>query len=201
MKIYRLCRVLEGYNNRRDLHKYSGPCQATNPIDRCWGCDPFWAANGKKLASCVLGFGRRTTGGKDCRFYVVTDPSDDDAVNPKPGTIRQAVIQNEPLWITFAHDMVIRLNQELIMASNKTIDGRGADVHFPAGVQITLQYIQNVVIHGIHIRGSVQANGGMIRDSVIILVFVQRVTVTGSLSLDPKIFGSITYLCLTAMMV
>ncbi|XP_022768291.1 pectate lyase-like [Durio zibethinus] len=160
-------RALEGYNNtRRELRKYHGPCLATNPIDRCWRCDPNWAGKRKKLASCVLGFGRKTTGGKAGRFYVVTDPSDNDMVNPKPGTIRHAVIQKGPLWITFAHDMVIRLNQELIMTSDKTIDGRGANVHFFRGAQITLQYIQNVIIHGIHIRGSVQATGGMIRDSV-----------------------------------
>ncbi|XP_021285533.1 probable pectate lyase P59 [Herrania umbratica] len=160
-------KALKGSNStRRNLGRYRGPCLATNPIDRCWRCDPHWAENRKKLATCVLGFGRRTTGGKDGRFYVVTDPSDNDMINPKPGTLRHAVIQKEPLWIIFAHDMVIRLNEELIMTSNKTIDGRGANVHFFRGAQITLQYIQNVIIHGIHIRLSVEANGGMIRDSV-----------------------------------
>jgi pectate lyase len=34
--------------------------------------------------------------------------------------------------------MRIRLNQELIMTSNKTIDGRGAKVHIFDGAQITL---------------------------------------------------------------
>ncbi|XVF11976.1 hypothetical protein REPUB_Repub08aG0075100 [Reevesia pubescens] len=161
-------KVLEGdmNNTRRDLHKYRGPCLATNPIDRCWRCDPNWARNRKKLATCVLGFGRKTTGGKAGRFYVVTDPSDNDMINPKPGTLRYAVIQKRPLWITFSRSMVIRLNEELIMASDKTIDGRGADVHFVGGAQITLQFIRNVIIHGIHIRGSVQGRGGMIRDSV-----------------------------------
>ncbi|XVF50173.1 hypothetical protein PTKIN_Ptkin04bG0074400 [Pterospermum kingtungense] len=160
-------KVSEGHNNtRRDLHKYSGPCVATNPIDRCWRCDPNWAKNRKKLATCVLGFGRKTTGGKAGKFYIVTDPSDNDMVNPKPGTLRHAVIQKQPLWITFAQDMVIRLNQELIMTSDKTIDGRGVHVHFVGGAQFTLQFIQNVIIHNVHIRQSVQASGGMIRDSV-----------------------------------
>ncbi|XWS48064.1 hypothetical protein CRYUN_Cryun13aG0040300 [Craigia yunnanensis] len=150
-------KVVEGHNNtRRNLGKYKGPCLATNPIDRCWRCDLKWAQNRKKLATCVLGFGRKTTGGMAGRFYLVTDPSDNDMVNPKPGTIRHAVIQKGPLWIIFARDMVIRLNQELIMTSDKTIDGRGAHVHFFGGAQITLQFIQNVIIHGIHIRESVQ---------------------------------------------
>ncbi|XVE56994.1 hypothetical protein DITRI_Ditri04bG0055800 [Diplodiscus trichospermus] len=159
--------VLEGHNDtRRDLQNYRGPCLATNPIDRCWRCDPNWALNRKKLATCVLGFGRKTTGGMAGPFYVVTDPSDDDMVNPKPGTIRHAVIQKGPLWITFAHDMVIKLSQELIMTSDKTIDGRGADVHFFGGAQITLQFVQNVIIHGVHIHESIPASGGMIRDAV-----------------------------------
>ncbi|KAL8170169.1 hypothetical protein V2J09_021973 [Rumex salicifolius] len=56
----------------------------------------------------------------------------DDPVNPKPGTLRHAVIQYEPLWIVFKRDMVISLKQELIMNSFKTIDGRGVNVHIAA---------------------------------------------------------------------
>lgn len=66
---------------------------ATNAIDRCWRCDPNWHLNRKKLASCALGFGHGTTGGMAGKFYVVTDPSDNDVVNPIPGTLRHAVIQ------------------------------------------------------------------------------------------------------------
>ncbi|KAI4303887.1 hypothetical protein MLD38_039471 [Melastoma candidum] len=141
-------------------------CMATNPIDRCWRCDPNWASNRKKLADCALGFGHQATGGKDGRFYEVTDPSDDDMVNPKPGTLRYAVIQMEPLWITFAHDMEIRLNEELIMTDNKTIDGRGALVQISNGAQITIQFIKNVIIHNVHVRNHYPGNGGLIRDSV-----------------------------------
>merc|ERR1712183_670370 len=28
-------------STRRQLRKYKGPCLATNPIDRCWRCDPI----------------------------------------------------------------------------------------------------------------------------------------------------------------
>ncbi|KAK1353028.1 hypothetical protein POM88_052866 [Heracleum sosnowskyi] len=62
---------------------------------------------------------------RDGKYYVVTDPNDDDAVNPRPGTLRYAVIQDEPLWIIFKRSMVITLKQELIMNSFKTIDARG----------------------------------------------------------------------------
>jgi pectate lyase len=160
------CRDLTGTNStRRNLRKYKGPCLATNPIDRCWRCRPNWAKNRKRLVKCVLGFGHRVTGGKDGPMYVVTDPSDDDMVNPKPGTLRHAVTQNGPLWIIFAHSMVIRLNQELIMTSDKTIDGRGANVRISFGAGLTLQFIKNVIIHNIHIHDIVSGNGGLIRDS------------------------------------
>jgi pectate lyase len=97
---------------------------------------------------------------------VVTDSSDDEMVNPKPGTLRHAVIQKEPLWIIFERSMVIRLNQELIMEGDKTIDGRGATIHIAHGAGITIQFVKNVIIHGLYIHDIVPASGGVIRDSV-----------------------------------
>ncbi|KAL7163949.1 hypothetical protein ACSBR2_039956 [Camellia fascicularis] len=159
--------ILMGTNGtRRNLRKYKGPCLATNPIDRCWRCRPDWEQNRKKLADCVLGFGHKTSGGKKGKIYVVTDPSDSDLVNPKPGTLRHAVIQEEPLWIIFARPMIIRLSQELMMSSHKTIDCRGANVHIAYGAGITMQFVKNIIIHGLHIHDIVSGNGGMIRDSV-----------------------------------
>ncbi|KAK4788311.1 hypothetical protein SAY86_019630 [Trapa natans] len=152
-------------STRRELRKYDGPCLATNPIDRCWRCDPNWVSNRKKLADCVQGFGRNTRGGQDGDYYVVLDPSDSDMVNPKPGTLRHAVTQNRPLWIIFARSMIIRLNQELIVNGNKTIDGRGANVLITGGAGITLQFVSNVIIHGLRINNIVKGSGGMIRDS------------------------------------
>ncbi|XP_059645211.1 pectate lyase-like [Cornus florida] len=158
---------LNGHNStRRHLHKYKGPCLATNPIDRCWRCRKNWDKDRQRLARCVLGFGRHTRGGKGGKIYVVTDPSDSDMVNPKPGTLRHAVIQTEPLWIIFAHNMVIRLSEELIMTSHKTIDARGANVHIANGAGIMIQYVKNVIIHGLHIHDVKQGNGGIIRDSL-----------------------------------
>lgn len=157
-----------GNNTRRELkgkkNNRSGPCEATNPIDQCWRCDPNWSKNRKRLADCVLGFGKGTTGGKAGRFYIVTDPSDNDMVNPKPGTLRYAVTLNRPLWIVFKKSMVIKLNQELIVTSDKTIDARGANVHIAYGAGITLQFVKNVIIHGLHIHDIIMGSGGMIRD-------------------------------------
>ncbi|VFQ93105.1 unnamed protein product [Cuscuta campestris] len=150
---------------RRNLKEGGSSCQATNPIDRCWRCDPNWAMNRKRLADCARGFGRGTTGGKGGRIYVVTDASDGDVEDPKPGTLRHAVIQEEPLWIVFAKSMVITLKQELMINHNKTIDGRGASVHIAYGAGLTIQFVQNVIIHNIRIHHILPKMGGMIRDS------------------------------------
>ncbi|VVB14546.1 unnamed protein product [Arabis nemorensis] len=158
-------RSLRG-KGRGKWSKLKGPCTASNPIDKCWRCRSDWARRRKRLVKCVRGFGHRTTGGKRGRIYVVTSNLDDDMVNPVPGTLRHAVIQKEPLWIIFKNDMHIRLNQELLINSHKTIDARGADVHIAHGAGITMQFVRNVIIHGLHIHHICESNGGMIRDSV-----------------------------------
>ncbi|KAM7525250.1 hypothetical protein LguiA_015152 [Lonicera macranthoides] len=98
-----------------------------NKIDSCWRAKSNWAANRRALADCAVGFGKDAIGGKYGPTYVVTNPSD-DPINPKQGTLRYGVIQTKPLWIVFSENMVIRLKNELIMNSYKTIDGRGVKV-------------------------------------------------------------------------
>lgn len=140
-------------------------CMATNPIDSCWRCRKDWAQNRQLLAKCAKGFGRRTTGGLGGRIYVVTDPSDNDMVNPRPGTLRFGAVQKGPLWIIFQRSMVITLTQELMVSSDKTIDGRGANVQIREGAGITMQFVNNVIIHGLRIKNIKARNGGLIRDS------------------------------------
>ncbi|XP_027099313.1 pectate lyase [Coffea arabica] len=157
-------KMLEGGNETRRQLK-AGGCVATNPIDRCWRCDPNWAKNRKRLAKCARGFGRQTKGGMHGKYYVVVDPSDDNVQDPEPGTLRHAVIQQEPLWIIFDTSMVIKLNQELLINSDKTIDGRGVEVHIAYGAGLSIQFVQNVIIHNIKIHHIVPKNGGLVRDS------------------------------------
>lgn len=104
-------------------------------------------------------------GGKGGQIYVVTDSSDSDPVNPRPGTLRYAVVQDEPLWIVFAADMTIKLKYELMMNSYKTLDGRGANVHITGGGCVTLQYISNVIIHNINIHHCIPTGHTNIRSS------------------------------------
>ncbi|KZV26028.1 putative pectate lyase 12, partial [Dorcoceras hygrometricum] len=156
--------------SRRQMLSYtindeSSTCFTGNPMDDCWRCDPNWQLNRQRLADCAIGFGQYALGGKGGRYYVVTDSSDDDAVNPKPGTLRYAVIQTEPLWIVFPTNMLIHLSQELIFNSYKTLDGRGANVHITGGGCITLQYINNVIIHNIHIHHCYQSGETNVRSS------------------------------------
>lgn len=163
------CRALEGANDtRRELkqkHAAGEACEATNPIDSCWRCQKDWANDRFKLAKCSKGFGRRATGGLGGPIYVVTDESDNDMQNPKPGTLRYGAVQKGPLWITFQRSMIIRLNQELLVSSDKTIDGRGANVQIRDGGGITMQFVNNVIIHGLHISNIKSKPGAMIRDS------------------------------------
>ncbi|XP_020976758.1 probable pectate lyase 8 isoform X2 [Arachis ipaensis] len=154
---------IRNHTVRRNLNFFS--CGTGNPIDDCWRCDRSWYLRRKRLATCAIGFGRNAIGGRDGHYYVVTDPSDDDAVNPKPGTLRYAVIQDRPLWIVFKRDMIITLKQELIMNSFKTIDGRGFNVHIAHGACITVQFVTNIIIHGIHIHDCIQTGNAMVRSS------------------------------------
>ncbi|KAI3981764.1 hypothetical protein MKX01_027749 [Papaver californicum] len=149
--------------SRRNLGYLS--CGTGNPIDDCWRCDQNWEKNRQRLADCAIGFGKQAIGGRDGRIYVITDSSDHDVVNPRPGTLRHAVIQDEPLWIIFARDMVIQLKEELIMNSFKTLDGRGASVHIAGGPCITIQFVTNIIIHGLHIHDCKQAGNTDVRDS------------------------------------
>jgi pectate lyase len=144
-----------------------GGCMTGNPIDDCWRCaGTDWRQDRQRLADCGIGFGRNALGGKGGPVYVVTDSSDRDPVNPVPGTLRHAAIQEGPLWIVFASDMAIRLNEELLVNSYKTIDGRGASVHIGGGgACITLQYVSNVIIHNVHVHDCVPAGNANVRSS------------------------------------
>ncbi|XP_051141730.1 probable pectate lyase 8 [Andrographis paniculata] len=155
--------AIQKSTERRNLGTVA--CGSGNPIDDCWRCDGNWTLNRKRLADCAIGFGRRAIGGRDGKFYTVTDPRDDDPVNPRPGTLRHASIQDEPLWIVFERDMVITLKQELVISSFKTIDGRGADVHIANGACVAIYRATNVIVHGVHIHDCKPTGNAMVRTS------------------------------------
>ncbi|KAK1383664.1 Pectate lyase [Heracleum sosnowskyi] len=147
------------------VSKAQQSCGTGNPIDDCWRCDPNWSNNRQRLAECGIGFGQAAAGGKGGQIYVVTDSSDHDVENPTPGTLRHAVIQTEPLWIVFSANMQIKLKEELIVNSYKTIDGRGANIYITGGGCITLHNVSNVIIHNIHVYNCVPSGNTNIRSS------------------------------------
>ncbi|KAK5834518.1 hypothetical protein PVK06_018400 [Gossypium arboreum] len=135
-------------------------CRTGNPIDDCWRCDPEWEANRRKLADCAVGFGKNAIGGRDGDVYVVTDSGNDDPLNPTPGTLRHAVIQTEPLWIIFDHDMVINLREQLLINSYKTIDGRGHDIQITSGPCITCRHGYFHIVNNVYTGWQMYAIGG-----------------------------------------
>nr|XP_043625984.1 probable pectate lyase 5 [Erigeron canadensis] len=143
----------------------SNNCLTGNPIDDCWKCDPNWFNDRQRLAGCGIGFGRLAFGGKGGQYYTVTSSSDDDPVNPIPGTLRHAALQTEPLWIVFASNMLIKLKHELLVNSYKTLDGRGVKVEITGGGCITVQNVTNVIIHNIRVYDCVPVGNADIRSS------------------------------------
>lgn len=102
-----------------------------NAIDRCWRWNPDWRRNRQQLAACSRGFAGKMNNnmGRDLTYYEVTDASD-NAVNPKPGTLRYgATLIKGKVWITFQKDMNIILEKPLLVSSFTAIDGRGANIH------------------------------------------------------------------------
>ncbi|XP_052182951.1 putative pectate lyase 2 isoform X2 [Diospyros lotus] len=152
---------------KTSLPKFSNdpPKKLMNVIDSCWRSDPNWASNRKALADCAVGFGSAAGGGKSGEIYAVTDPSD-DPVKPNPGTLRYGAIQDEPLWIIFEKDMVVELENELIINSYKTIDGRGAKVEITGAGCITIDGVSHVIVHGISIHDCKPAKAAMVRSSL-----------------------------------
>ncbi|CAN8254547.1 unnamed protein product [Cochlearia groenlandica] len=146
----------------------SSSCRTGNPIDDCWRCgggSSDWSTNRQRLADCSIGFGRGTLGGKNGRIYVVTDSSDQNPANPTQGTLRYGAIQEEPLWIVFSSNMVIKLKQELIINSYKTLDGRGSAVHVTGNGCLTIQYVEHVIVHNIHIYDCKPSGGAVVAAS------------------------------------
>ncbi|MEM2297303.1 MAG: hypothetical protein QXH10_07745 [Ignisphaera sp.] len=73
------------------------------------------------------GYARNVTGGLGGYVYFVTS-LEDDPTNPQPGTLRHALTQAQPLWIFFLVNGTITLRDRISVTSNKTIDGRGAQI-------------------------------------------------------------------------
>jgi pectate lyase len=94
-----------------------------------------------------LGYGARTTGGDPDRLYVVDTLSGGRG----PGTLRDALVSTEHLWIVFDVDGEIVLEpEEVELTSHKTIDGRGRDVIINGFLK--MEEIEDVLVTDVHLR-------------------------------------------------
>lgn len=152
-------------SNNLGINYKQQACLTGNPIFQCWKCDPNWGNDRQHLADCARGFGKSAIGGKGGQLYVVIDPSDKNLINPKPGTLRHALIQSKPLWIIFSDNMKIKLSGQLYVGSFKTIDGRGADVRITGKGCLMLEDVTNIIIHDIGISNCDPADSAYINIS------------------------------------
>jgi pectate lyase len=104
----------------------------------------------ESLLQELVGFGRFTTGGQGGNMYTVTSLADSG-----PGTLRDALTGSAtPLWIRFGVSGTIHLNSNIITQSNKTIDGRGADITIN-GYGIFLQNgASNLIVNNIKLTNA-----------------------------------------------
>ncbi|XP_018824636.2 pectate lyase-like [Juglans regia] len=147
-------------------------CTNAPSLNVLFGERSWWIFTSKKGRSIVLlNFINTVDESSSSSNSLSTAPLDmlDETDNPLTASDVPDVpesSQDGPLWIIFERNMIIRLHEELIMTSNKTIDARGANVCIVYGAGITIQFVQNVIIHNIHIHNIYAGSGGLIRDAM-----------------------------------
>jgi pectate lyase len=94
------------------------------------------------------GWGRATTGGAAGKEYRVTTLADSGL-----GSLRYALTSPGPLWIVFDVSGTISLSRDVVMASYKTIDGRGKQITIKGATEaitpIVMDNASNIIITGV----------------------------------------------------
>lgn len=105
----------------------------------------------KSLLAERQGYGRSATGGLGGRVVLVSSMADSG-----PGTLRAALEQvrhsRHSTWVRFASDMTIRLNSQLRVPSNVTIDGRDKRVKL-LDYGLGIYHSHNVIVTHLTIDG------------------------------------------------
>jgi len=90
------------------------------------------------------GFGAGVTGGQGGQLLTVTSLHDNkDPI--EPGTLRWALQQQGPAIVRFAVNGTIQLKDDIDVTSNKTLDGRGADIVITRS-GLNIEDVENVII-------------------------------------------------------
>ena len=110
-------------------------------------------ADYEDLFNELVGFGAGTTGGKDGALCVVTT-----LANSGSGSLRGCVgSSNGPTWIRFEVDGDIRLNTNIALPSNLTIDARGRSVHI-RNRGLTVNNRENIIITNLTFRDGAEGD-------------------------------------------
>jgi pectate lyase len=100
-----------------------------------------------------VGFGREALGGAGGGLCVVTS-----LANSGAGTLRECAAGPGPRWIRFAVSGTIRLESRVDVASNVTIDGRGADITITRH-GLVISGVSHVIVHNISIADGIDGDG------------------------------------------
>ncbi|MQM01532.1 hypothetical protein Taro_034294 [Colocasia esculenta] len=135
-----------------------------------YGYQPAPSENGKHVMNLLaIGprLGRQTPEARRLRRRLRSAPLTSSPTPPTtPSTPSPAPSVTAPSRPSpFARDMVIRLDNELMVGSFKTIDGRGAQVEVTGGPCITVQGADHVIIHGLSIHDCTPGKPGLVRSS------------------------------------
>ncbi len=99
------------------------------------------------LLDKLIGFGQPTTGGAGGPVVSVTTLDDSG-----PGSLREAATAPGAAWIRFEVSGVIELQNNILVASDKTLDGRGADVTIVGGGLYVQGGEGNVIVNNLKLR-------------------------------------------------
>jgi pectate lyase len=108
---------------------------------------PFDGPAHEALLNELVGFGATTTGGAGGPVVSVTTLDDDG-----PGSLREAAAMDGPVWIRFEVDGVIALQSNISVRSDKTLDGRGADITITGGGLYVEGGDGNVIVNNLKLR-------------------------------------------------
>jgi len=97
----------------------------------------------------LVGFGTGTTGGAGGPIVTVTTLADSGV-----GSLREAASADGPAWIRFDVSGVIELSSAIAVGSDKTIDGRGADITIRGGGLFVQDGTGNVILNHLKLRDS-----------------------------------------------
>lgn len=133
-----------------------GTCH-TGPIEDC----THYPYSADVLIAERVGFGRHTTGGDPARVYHVTTLAGSGA-----GSLRTALESDQPYWIVFDVEGVITHSSEVVVHSNKTVDGRGRDVTVRGAWR--LQHVHNIILSDLKLENDLEGHCTQAGDVLLI---------------------------------